>query len=590
MRVMTKVRTNASFIMFISSLQDPNLCMVYSDHTHRVKSAKFAPTGKYVASGDESGKVRVWAWNNVEHSLKFECPALGGEVEDVAWDSESKRILAVGGGQTKAKVFMWDTGSNLAEIVPHNKKAITGDLKPSRPFRLVTGAEDFGMQWYEGPPFKYNKGLKEHSNFVNCVRFSPDGSRLISVSSDKVGIIYAGDSATVVGKLDAAGGHTGGIYHAAWSPDSKKVVTVGGDKTVRVWDISGDGPSFPCVSHFTVGARPEDMQQSVAWPKADTIISTSLEGTLNYFHAADVAAGPSKRVHGHQSPMQLLTVDRSSGKLYSGCNGGRVCLWTPANEQRTVFTAAVASGDVPTKRVSGVSVAGGVLAAVAWDDKLRIGDAATGVFSASVACGGQPKGVAVVPSAPELKIVVTGSSVLVVKGAAVAATVQAAWGPTCVDVSTNGSIVAVGGNDKKVHVFALDAGSGSLKESGESKEAPAAISVVAISPDGATVAAGDAGREVRLYPTSKPSEALVSSRWMNHTTRVTGLAWAPSGRVLASVSTDRRLCVWDPKQDTAVLSQDLAHPQPFAACAWAGENELWTLGTDGVATLRKVNV
>jgi WD40 repeat protein len=412
---------------------------------------------------------------------------------------------------------------------------------------------------------------------------------MVSVGSDKVGVVYTGVSATVVGKLDTAGGHTGGIYHAAWSPDSKRLVTVGGDKTVRMWDMSGEGPVFACTAHFTVGTRPEDMQQSVAWPKADVIISTSLEGTLNYFNPEDVAAGPTKKVFGHHSPMQLLTVDRASGKLYTGCSGGRVCVWSPADEARTVFSAAVTTGDVPTKRISGVSVAGGVMAAVAWDDKLRVGDATTGAFTGAVACGAQPKGVAVVPTAPELKVVVTGSAILVVKGTAVASTTAAAYGPTCVDVSQDGTTVAVGGNDKKVHIYSLESGAGTIKEAGETKEAPAAISVVAISPNGEMVAAGDSGREVRLY-TMATREALISSRWMNHTTRVTGLAWSPSGRVIASVSTDRRLCIWDPKQDQAVMSVDLAHPQPFATCAWAGENDLWTLGTDGVATLRKINV
>lgn len=33
--------------------QDMSKAVVYSDHTHPVKSAKFAPTGKYVASGGE---------------------------------------------------------------------------------------------------------------------------------------------------------------------------------------------------------------------------------------------------------------------------------------------------------------------------------------------------------------------------------------------------------------------------------------------------------------------------------------------------------------------------------------------------------
>jgi hypothetical protein len=32
---------------------DPSLSMVYSEHTQGVKAAKFAPTGKFIASGGE---------------------------------------------------------------------------------------------------------------------------------------------------------------------------------------------------------------------------------------------------------------------------------------------------------------------------------------------------------------------------------------------------------------------------------------------------------------------------------------------------------------------------------------------------------
>jgi len=85
-------------------LQDPSLAFAYCDHTDRVKVAKFAPTGKYIASGDAVGRVRVWAFTQAEHSLKYELPSIGGEVEDLAWDGESKRILVVGGGSAKAKV------------------------------------------------------------------------------------------------------------------------------------------------------------------------------------------------------------------------------------------------------------------------------------------------------------------------------------------------------------------------------------------------------------------------------------------------------------------------------------------------------
>lgn len=85
-------------------LQNPCLAFVYTDHAATVKVAKFSPTGKFIASGDASGKVRVWAFTQAEHNLKYELPSIGGEVEDLAWDSESKRILVVGGGSHKAKV------------------------------------------------------------------------------------------------------------------------------------------------------------------------------------------------------------------------------------------------------------------------------------------------------------------------------------------------------------------------------------------------------------------------------------------------------------------------------------------------------
>ena len=33
------------------------------------------------------------------------------------------------------------------------------------------GGEDYRVGYYEGPPFKFKKNIKEHKNFVNCVRF-----------------------------------------------------------------------------------------------------------------------------------------------------------------------------------------------------------------------------------------------------------------------------------------------------------------------------------------------------------------------------------------------------------------------------------
>ncbi|KAL5565296.1 hypothetical protein UlMin_028460, partial [Ulmus minor] len=62
----------------------------------------------------------------------------------------------------------------------------------------------------------------DHSNFVNCLRFSPDGSKFISVSSDKKELIFDGKSGEGIGELSPENGHKGSIYAISWSPDGKQ--------------------------------------------------------------------------------------------------------------------------------------------------------------------------------------------------------------------------------------------------------------------------------------------------------------------------------------------------------------------------------
>ena len=70
------------------------------------------------------------------------------------------------------------------------------------------------------------------------------------------------------------------------------------------------------------------------------------------------------------------------------------------------------------------------------------------------------------------------------------------------------------------------------------------LSALAYSPDGATLAAGDGNREIKLWDKTSDWAAKVSGKWVFHTSTVNCLAWAPDGAFLASGSNDQSVFIW----------------------------------------------
>jgi len=64
--------------------------LAFRGHAVNATGAQISPTGAYCASGDERGKLKVWALDHEEHLCKFDGPALSGPILDISWDGESK--------------------------------------------------------------------------------------------------------------------------------------------------------------------------------------------------------------------------------------------------------------------------------------------------------------------------------------------------------------------------------------------------------------------------------------------------------------------------------------------------------------------
>ncbi|CAM9279760.1 unnamed protein product [Ascophyllum nodosum] len=579
----------------VRDVVNPSDVFVYRGHNAKTTVAKFSPNGFWVASADITGKVRIWAWDNPEHQLKIEVFGLGGAVKDLAWGPESKRIVCCGAGSgVNARAFMWDTGSNLGEVTGHSKRVISCDYRQVRPYRVMTASEDTRTIFYNGPPFKMDHSNNDqHTNFVNCVRFSPDGSKIATCSSDKKIWLYDGSTGAPLSTIGSApDAHTGSIYSLAWSPDASTIATSSADKTVRLYDAA----SGACAETWTVSDKPGvgDMQVAVAFC-GNQAVSVSLNGNINVLDRG--SARPRVVYQAHQGAITAMTptpVGMPGGggvKIVTGSFTGVLCAWDPASGMAIRCTGGKAdpvTGACHGNKVSGIAACSAGLVSVGWDDTLRLapagGDSKDGapVFTESVGTTGQPCGVAATVDS-DLVAVATNKGVTLLRGVAPGTVLSTPYTPTSIAMAPGAGVIAVGSKEGTIHVY--ETAGDDLRENRVIEGHRGEVTSVAFSPDGYFLAAGDSAREVMVWRAAGDWAAEVRGLWQFHTARVTCLAWSPSGAYLASGGLDENLFVWSPAKPRRRVHYTFANKDGLEGLAWLSDGVVASAGGDhSVAT------
>src|SRR5207244_2418061 len=76
--------------------------------------------------------------------------------------------------------------------------------------------------------------FKGHTSQINSVAFSPDGTLVVSGSSDETVRVW--DSQTGDSVLSPLKWHTGRVNSVAFSPDGTRIVSGAYDNTIVMWD------------------------------------------------------------------------------------------------------------------------------------------------------------------------------------------------------------------------------------------------------------------------------------------------------------------------------------------------------------------
>lgn len=562
-------------VAVVRSVTVPLDCVVFAKHAHPVTCARISPDGTQIASGDEGGSVRIWDRDTLKE--KAEMHVMGGAVRDIAFAADAKFLVVVGdsrGGYAKAVKV--PSGSSSGACQGHTKRVIACHISSTKPALIATGSEDMSVGLFKGPPVRemdIPKFLKQHTAFVNDVRFSPDAKFLAIASSDRTVTVVSVETRDVVCTLAE---HAASVTGVSWSQDSATLLTSGNDKTTKLWSI----PSGSCMSTITYGKDVMDMQVGCAiTPVSSSIVSVALRGDISVTKASTDT--PSLVMRGHAK--QIVGLSVIGDKAYTADYSGHMVAWDiGTGPSQSLFF----NGKGPTTSVCAIAANDEFVANVGQDGNIYVTPTTSLTYSKPVTVKGGGVDIAVPPSsgAPFAAVMINETRLAAVApgGGAVVAELVLERGETGCSIATtaDGFLIAIGveiaGGSGELRFLQISGSTFVYK--GDAIRMPSAPNRLAFSPDGYVIAVGEKSRRVKLY--SPISRSSVIGGGIVHTARVDAIRFSPDGSRVASGGMDGSVAVWPVDSEEEPLRLLSAHRNGVTGIGFCDASTLLTSGGD----------
>jgi WD40 repeat protein len=542
-------------------------------HDGAVHQAIYSPRGDRVVSAGADGLVRQW--NAADGKLIQAIRAHTGAVSALSLSADGGKLATVGADKTAqvydlAKLPMGKTGGKeldkAAVTITLPAAAQTVSLSPNG-LRIAIGfpapaAGKETVRLYDTATGKEILDLGDQDGLSSRVLgFLPDNRTLLAAGEDSTARLVD------VNVQSAFEVHPGGATAVAYHSNGTQILTGGADKTVKLWTIATgklDRTFGPLASPITSASFSRDFVQVAATAgKTVTVWETATGKQVLSIEQPSPAVGVS------------FSPDRT--RIATAGEDGRARVWDVATKkelQGFLHDAAVTGiafhPSTPNLLVTGSA------------------DKTVGIHTVTaariIAPGKALNGLAAAPNATHVLTADGDGKVTfwnIGNGLAERSYEGGDKSAACVAVSRNGQLLAVGGSDKKLRVFAYN-----LPKVLSVITVPAVPRELAFSSNNqALVAAGEDGSLATYDVVYNPGQPLAPEfgkvlQSFAHATEAASVAFPNIGAVFYSVGADKTVKAWKLASDSP--TRNFQQPNSVNALAYDPEGKRLVIGcSDG---------
>lgn len=210
-------------------------------------TAKFSPDGKMMALGGFDGSVYLLDSNG--KLLRTMTGFQAKEIRGLSFSADGKRIASSGQGGI-VRIWNVDNGKLIREIQAHTSDIFRVDFHPDGK-RLLTGSKDGLVKVWDSDravelltinpqdnlqdnqvPVKPTSFVARQAAAIQDTSFSPDGKMIVTAKNNMIALWDLQGN-----QLAAAIAHQSIIYMVRFNPQGNQLVSTGGDKSVKLWQI-----------------------------------------------------------------------------------------------------------------------------------------------------------------------------------------------------------------------------------------------------------------------------------------------------------------------------------------------------------------